>query len=380
MKKLILLILIVAVAIGFLFFKEKSFDNNIIYIGSSLPKTGTIKELGNAVELGTNAYFHHINTNNLLNNKKIKLVAYEDKYEPQLTLQNIKKLIKDDKIFALYGFVGTPTVKNILPILRQTDIPFIAAFTGASFLRDDYYENIINFRSSYQQEIEEQIKYLHNKKGFTKIAVFYQNDEYGEDGYISVVNTLKKYNLSLVAEGSYKRNTLSIRHAFHAINNAKPEAIIMVGANKANTLFIKKAKKNKNFKNTIFCNISFGDASAMIKKLDGHTKNILFSQVVPSYNNLDIPIIKEYHKILKAYDSNYEAGFISLEAFLNAKIVVTALKNIKGSITRSKFIEELKKIPQNTLKGLKIEYKNQQLFNKVYLFKYENNNFIKVEE
>ena len=85
-------------------------------------------------------------------------------------------------------------------------------------------------------------KYLYDKKGFSKIAVFYQNDEYGQEGYIGVINTLKKYNLSLVAQGSYKRNTLSIRHAFHAIENANPEAIIMVGANKANSLSNKSAK------------------------------------------------------------------------------------------------------------------------------------------
>jgi len=368
MKKITLLIVIVIIALAFLFLKEKIFDNDTIYIGSSLPKTGTIKELGNAVELGTNAYFHYANKNNLLNGKKIKLLAYDDKYEPQITLKNTKRLISNKNIFALYGFVGTPTVKNILPILRQSDMPFIAAVTGASFLRDNYYKNIINFRSSYQQEIEEHIKYLRNKKGFTKIAVFYQNDEYGEDGYIGVVSTLKKYNLSLVAEGSYKRNTLSIRHAFHAIKDAKPEAIIMVGANKANTLFIKKAKKNKNLKNTLFCNISFGDASAMIKKLNGQTKNVLFTQVVPSYNDLSIPIVREYHKILKSYNPNYEAGFISLEAFLSAKIMVTAISNVKSSLTRSKFINELKKLPEDALKGL----------NKVYLFKYEKNSFVKV--
>jgi len=380
MIKKILLIIIFLVAISFLFFKEKTFDNNTIYIGSSLPKTGTIKELGTAVELGTNAYFDYVNKNHLLKNKKIKLLAYEDKYEPQLTLRNTQQLLKNKNIFALYGFVGSPTVKIILPILRQTNIPFVSAFTGASFLRNNYYDNIINLRSSYLQEIEEHIKYLHNEKHFTKIAVFYQNDEYGEDGYIGVVNTLKKYNLSLVAEGSYKRNTLSIRHAFHSIKDAHPEAIIMVGANKANSLFIKKAKENPNFIDTIFCNISFGDASEMIKDLNGKTKNLLFSQVVPNYEDLSIPVIKEYNKILKEYDPDFEPSFISLEAFLSAKTVVKAIKNINGSITRGKFLEQLKKLPKDTLQGLEINYINQQLLNKVYLFKYEDNHFIEIKK
>jgi len=378
MKKYILLLIIILFIIFNIVFKEKNYDQNIIYIGSSLPKNGTIKELGVAVELGTKAYFSYVNKHNILKDKKIKLISYEDNYEPQLTLKNTKKLINNPDIFALYGFVGTPTVKNILPLFKNSNIPFISAFTGASFLRDGYYKNVVNLRASYDQEIEAQMKYLHEVKGFSKIAVFYQNDEYGEEGYIGVLNALKKYDLTLVAEGSYKRNTLSIRHAFYAIKNANPEAIIMVGANKANTLFIKKAKENKNFEDTLFCNISFGDASAMIKELDGKTKNLLFSQVVPHYNNIDIPIIKEYHKVLHEYGENYEPGFISLEAFLNAKVIVSTLQSIQGPITRSVFIQKFKKVSANTLEGLSLKYKNEQLFNEVYLFKYEDNQFKKI--
>ena len=380
MKKYILL-LIFALSIIFTFLlKEKNYDQNTIYIGSSLPKNGTIKEFGLAVELGTNAYFSYVNKNNLLKETKIKLITYEDNYEPQLTLANTKKLIDTPNIFALYGFVGTPTVKNILPLLHDTNIPFISAFTGASFLRDGYYKSVLNLRSSYDQEIEEHIKYLHEVKGLSKIAVFYQNDEYGEEGYIGVLKSIQKYNLSLVAKGSYKRNTLSIRHAFYEIQNANPEAIIMIGANKPNTLFIKKARQHKNFQNTLFSNISFGSASTMVKELNQKTKNILFSQVVPHYDNLDLPIIQEYHKVLKEYDPNYEPGFISLEAFLNAKVIVTTLQNMQGKITRSRFIQEFKKIPNNTLSGLDLKYENEQLLNKVYLFKYENSTFQKIDK
>jgi len=286
MKKLILLIIIFLCMLSFIF-QEKKFEGNTIFIGSSLPETGTMKEYGKAVKDGANAYFNYVNKNNLLQNKKIKFITYDDKYEPRLTILNTKKLLENEKVFTLYGLVGTPTVKNILPIVNQTDIPLISTFSGASFLRNCTNPHIVNFRNSYKDEIQSHIKYLYEKKGFTKIAVFYQNDEYGEDGYVSVVKILKQYNLTPVGEGSYKRNTLSIRHAFNSIKDANPEAIIMIGANKANTLFIKKAKQHKNFNNTLFSNISFGDATEMIKNLNGEGRNIIFSQIVPNYQNSD---------------------------------------------------------------------------------------------
>jgi len=378
MKKTIAIIILLPILI-YIFFQEKTYTNNTILIGGSLPKTSVLKEYGNAVNDGAKTYFDYANKNNLLKNHKIKFLTYDDKYEPKLTLQNTQKFLKQKDLFALYGFVGTPTVKNILPIIYNEDIPLISTFSGASFLRNNTNQNIINFRSSYLNEIKEHIKYLYEVKGFTKIAVFYQNDEYGEDGYVSVVNTLKSYKLEPIAEGNYKRNTLSIRHAFNSIKSENPEAIIMIGANKANTLFIKKAKKDKHFEDTIFCNISFGDASAMTKDLGVDNENIIFSQVVPNYQDKSIPAIKEYYEISQEQNSLFEPNFISLEAFLSAKIFVTALKNIDGAITRKKFINEIKKLPSNTLDGIPINAQGKDLLNKIYLFSYKNNKFIKVE-
>jgi ABC-type branched-subunit amino acid transport system substrate-binding protein len=375
-------IIIFIFIVFYLYFKDEVFKEKTLVIGSSLPSTGIIKSWGEAVISGTNSYFKYANENNIIKNKKVEFLFYDDKYEPELTLENTSNLIYQDKIFALFGFVGTPTVKRILPILYDNDIPFFSAFTGASFLRDNKNENFINFRSSYNEEIENIIKYLIDKKSIQRIAVFYQNDDYGEEGYISLLNSLKKKHLNLVAEGSYKRNTLSISHAFNEIKDAKPEVIFMIGAYKTNSLFIKKAKENKNLKDTIFCNISFADANSVVKeleKLNSDTKNLIFSQVVPSYRDTNIPVVKEYQTLMQKYYPNEALGFLSLEAFLASKILVNAISRIQGDITREKFIYMIKTTPNNLLEGIDIEFKNSQLLNKTYLFEYTNNQFIELK-
>ncbi|AXX91957.1 amino acid-binding protein [Malaciobacter molluscorum LMG 25693] len=377
-KRLFILISILTVL--YLFFKDKEYRDTQIVLGGSIPKTGIVKEWGKSVLIGANAYFNYANENNLIPNRKIKYITYDDKYEPKLTANNTKKLLYQDNAFALFGYVGTSTVKNILNLLLEDNIPFIAPFTGASFLRKSHENNFINFRASYEQEIESIIKYLHYSKKITRFAVFYQNDDFGEEGYVSVIKSLKKRELKLIAEGSYKRNTLSIGHAFNEIKDASPQAIIMIGANKANTLFIKKAKHNKNFKNTLFCNISFGDANAMIDELGENTNNLIFSEVVPDYNDTSIPIVKEYHEIVSKYYKDFKPGFISLEAYLSAKIIVTGLKNVNGSLTRRRFLKTMKFIPKDTLKGIPINLKNKQYLNNVYLFTYKNNKFEEIKK
>lgn len=375
-------IIIFLFIIFYIYFKEEVFKEKTLIVGASLPNTGIIKSWGESVSNGVNAYFSYANDNNLVKNKKIQFLVYDDKYEPELTFENTQKLVYENKVFALFGFVGTPTIKRVLPILYDENIPFFSAFSGASFLRNNKNQNFINFRSSYDQEIDNLINYLNDEKKLNKIAVFYQNDDYGEEGYISLLNLLKNKNLKLVAEGSYKRNTLSINHAFNEIKDAKPEVIFMIGAYKTNSLFIKKAKENENLKNVIFCNISFGDANSMVKELENlntTSENIIFSQVVPSYTNTSIPAINEYQNLMKKYYPKEELGFISLEAFLSSKILVNAISRINGEITREKLILTLKTTPNNLLEGIPLEYKNSQLLNKTFLFEYKNNEFIEIK-
>jgi len=350
----------------FFIFKPKVYDNNTIVLGASLPKTGIMKDWGRSVEIGSNAYFKFVNERGLLpNGKKIKFITLDDKYEPDLTLENTKKLLQRDDLFALYGYVGTPTVKNVLRIVIDSKIPFIAPFSGASFLRNLNCSNVVNFRSSYKEEVNKIVDYLYNEKNIRDFAVFYQNDLYGEEGYVSLISALKKRDIKLVGEGTYKRNTLSIKHAFKEIKRSNPQAVLLVGSYKANSLFIKRAMEDEDLKDVIFPNISFSNADGMIKNLNLDTlKNTIFSEVVPSSNLYGIDVIDEYKYLMKRYYPNEPLGFISLESFLIAKNIVKAIKDANNYLTYNNFLDKLK---------------NTQLLNKVYLFKYENSNFVEIK-
>jgi ABC-type branched-subunit amino acid transport system substrate-binding protein len=373
--KIILFIMTITLIIVVLLSKQIEFKT--IRLGSSLPIHGINKQLGNEILEGINTHFKYINQKGGIQNKIIEFVYYDDKYEPQNTLINTKKLMLDKKLFALFSFVGTPTVKKILPIIDN--IPFIAPYTGASFLRTSNKQNIINFRSSYKEEVENIVNYLYKFKNIKKFAIFYQNDDYGIDNYNALVDVLNKKNLKLIAEGTYKRNTLSIRHAFLEIKNKNPDAIILAGAYKPSAAFIKQARKYFA-NNIIFVPISFVNANALIKELNYNGKNIIFSQTVPSYNNKNLPIAKEYLKQLKNYYPKSEPSFASFEGFISAKIVSKALQNIKGNITQDKFLDNLKHFKPSNLGGIPIKYHNTQLLNKVYLLRYANNKFYPIEK
>lgn len=350
-------------------------EKNTILLGASLPLSGINSHLGKDIVVGANTYFSHTNAKGGVGGKKIEFIQYDDKYEPENTLTNTLSLIEKEKVFALFGFVGTPTVKRILPLIEHSHIPFIAPYTGASFLRDGARENIINFRSSYHEEIDALVSFLVEAKHVSKIAIFYQNDDYGEEGYIALMQALSKHNLKLNAEGTYKRNTLSISHAIHEIQANKPEAIILVGSYKPTARFIKKVKECCPG-DIIFCPISFVNADALMSELKGDATNLLFSQTVPSYSDLTSQEAIEYSNLLKFYYPNEKPSLVSFESFLAAKTVVKALHSIEGEITPQKLVDKLRTIHLYTLDKIPLSYHHSQLLNQVYLSKYERGEFV----
>ncbi|MGM0533603.1 MAG: ABC transporter substrate-binding protein [Campylobacterota bacterium] len=344
---------------------QKIYDNRTVVFGASLPKSGIMKEWGQNVINGARSYFEYANANNLLKDRKIRLVALDDKYEPDLTLKNTKNLISDSDIFALFGFVGTPTVKNILPVIRRDHFPLIAPFTGASFLREGQ-EHIINLRPGYYKEIETIVSFLHENKAVKEFAVFYQNDDYGYEGYTSLIKILRDKDLALSAEGAYKRNTLSIEHAYKEIKQSNAGAVLLIGAAKANASFIKRAKNDPRFEDTVFAAVSFGDANAMVANLPKEYDNIIYSQVVPSYNDLDNPLVAEYRSIFGRNCPSCEYGFISFEAFIAAKMITQALQHSPLKLTQKAFVQTMRRSDLQTT------------LDKVYLFTYENGAFVEI--
>lgn len=360
-KKILTFLLLIFVLIVYILNNAKK----EYLIGSSLPLKGIMNEMGNSVKLGTEVSFKIYGDGF---EKKIKYVFLDDKYEPKLTKENIKTLYKKG-VFLLYGIVGTPTVKEILPFLNDNSIFLYAPFTGAEFLRRNKY--VINFRASYKDEIKKIINYLIKRK-ITKIAVFYQNDEYGNEIYYHTYEVLKNKNLTLSAVGTYKRNTFFITSALNEISHNKPQAIIMGSTSKVSAMFIEKYRKIDP--NAVFCTISFVNPDSLVKLLK-KTDNIIFSEVVPYYND---PSIKEavlFKEDLKKLFPNQQPSFFAFEAYLANKILLRAFERLTFPYSPSHLVNIIKNTPKNFLKGISIKYKNNQLLNKTYLFEYNNHSF-----
>src|SRR4051794_10550256 len=203
-----------------------------VVFGQAAVLEGPASALGQGMRTGIQAAFDEANAKGGVHGRKLKLISRDDGYEPDRSIAQTKKLIEEDKVFALIGPVGTPTAAAAQPIATAAKVPYIGAFTGASFLRNPKLDNVVNIRASYDAETEAWIKHLTEDLNVSKIAILYQDDAFGRAGLSGVQKAMQKRGMQLVAEGTYERNTLAVKTALLTVRRAEPEAVVMVGAYK----------------------------------------------------------------------------------------------------------------------------------------------------
>jgi branched-chain amino acid transport system substrate-binding protein len=289
---------------------------------------------------GAKLYFDSINEQGGVFGRKIEIVTADDKYEPQLAVENTKRFLQNDSVFALFGYVGTPTSNAVVPLFTSAKVIFFAPFTGAQSLREPFNRQIFNIRAGYFEETEHLVDQL-SKLGIKNIAVFYQNDAYGQTGLDGVQRALKKRNMAVVETATVERNSTDVRAAVAKLLPKRPDAIIQISAYASCAALIKEMKKAGYTGQ--FHNVSFVGSQALASALGADGVGVGVSQVVPFPWRQSNTVVSEYGKALKKA-GNAEPNFSSLEGFIAAKVFVEGLRRAGPDLTREKFIRALESI------------------------------------
>ncbi len=323
-----------------------------ILLGQSVALTGPAAQLGIQMRNGIKAYLDAVNAKGGVNGRKIELTTLDDGYEPARTVPNTKKLIEQDKVFALIGYVGTPTSVPAVPVFTEAKVPFIGPFTGAESLRAPFNRYIFHVRASYYDETDKIVEQVASTGG-RNIAVFYQNDAYGQAGLKGVEIAMQKRNLKISALGTVERNTVKVEEAVAKIAAVKPDAVVMISAYTSCAEFIRQMKKAGSA--ATFYNVSFVGSKALAAALGKEGVGVAISQVVPYPWGTAVPVVKEYQQLSeKAGIKDYDFG--AIEGFLVAKVFVEGLKRAGKNLTREAFIGEMEKMRDVDLGGFYVGY------------------------
>ena len=348
------IVLAAVLATGIPAFAEDGVSADKIVFGQAAALDGAASALGLGMKMGLEAAFAEINKAGGVKGRKLELKSVDDGYEPTKSIEAVKKLLEEDKVFAIAGAVGTPTAAATQPIATAAGAPFIGAFTGAEFLREPHKPLVLNIRASYFQETEAMVEHLTKDLGASKIAIMYQDDAFGQAGLAGVKKALDKRQMQLAGEGTFERNTVAVKTALLAIKKAEPHAVIMISPYKPAAEFIKLAKQIKL--DVTFVNISFVGSDALAKELGPVGAGVVITQVVPFPKDAAIPMVGRYQASLKASAPDAQPGFVSLEGYLVGRAIIAALEKVNGDPTRQALIEAVQKIGTFDLGGFKLTY------------------------
>ena len=302
-------------------------ESGNLVLGQSAPNTGPSAQLGIQLNRGARLYFDKVNAAGGINGQKIELRMLDDGYEPARAKANTEKFLNDD-VFALFGYVGTPTTLAALPLVNQAKIPLFAPLTGAEALRDPMSHWVFHVRASYYEETALIVRQL-TQLGLKKISVFHQNDSYRKAGLEGVQRALRPMGLEPMGTSTVERNSVDVAKAVKDLVPSLPEAIVMISAYKSCAAFIRAARKARY--GGVFYNVSFVGTQALSDELGKDALGVVVSQVMPYPFGTVSGVAAEYQAALakaNAAGANLKLDYNGMEGFLTAKVFTEGLRRM----------------------------------------------------
>jgi len=331
---------------------ENGVANDKVVLGQAAVFSGPAAQLGIQMRNGIKAYLDFVNEKGGVHGRKIELVTEDDFYDQPRAAAASRKLIEEHKVFALIGYVGTPTGVAHLPVVTQAKVPLVGMFTGAEVLRVPFNRHVFHVRASYYDETEKIVEQIVSIGG-RNIAVFYQDDAYGMAGLTGTEIAMKKRNLQISARATVERNTVKVENAVQTLHAAKPDAVVMISAYTSIAEFVRQMKKAGSA--ATFYNVSFVGSKALADALGDDGYGVAISQVVPFPWGNAVPVVREYQQLAKkAGYADY--NFSAMEGFLSAKVAVEGLRRAGKNLTREGYIAAMEKMQDVDLGGFFVSY------------------------
>jgi branched-chain amino acid transport system substrate-binding protein len=323
-----------------------------ILLASCAAFEGPVAAVGKRVVAGGKLYLDYVNDQGGVNGRKIKLISHNDSYDPDKAIECFHWLLNENA-FAGVFFVGAPPATKYVPMAEANNLPIVGLFTGAQMLHDPFRPHVISVRASYYDEATAQVNHFWDV-GYRRFAVIYQYDACGVATLDGVKRALAKHGANIVSQGSFERGSLEVEEAIKQVRAGNPEVIIMDGTAPPIIKIIKQCHASKW--KPLFTSVSFLPTESFIKEAGPDAEGTVITQVVPSYDQIELPTVALYRRLLKKYQPNQDPSFASLEGFVDGVVVVEGLKQAGRDLTRAKFIAAIESMHSKDI-GLGPEFK-----------------------
>jgi branched-chain amino acid transport system substrate-binding protein len=314
-----------------------------VLIGGTTPITGPAKAYS-SVAKGAAAYFKYVNAHGGVNGRKIEYRYYDDGYDPAKTTERTRQLVQQDHVFAIFNTLGTATNQAIRPYLNALHVPQLFVASGASTWGKDYkkYPWTIGYQPSYYAEATIYGRYLVRAKPKAKIAVLYQNDDYGQELLKGLQHGLGKKAKQIVAKQRYDVTEADVRSQIAKLKSSHATVLMIFAtpqfAIQAYNFSHQLGWRPLSIVNAVSSAANIMQVASLVsgkKQTEGSISIVYLKDPTDGRWNND-PGIKLYRQVMKKYDPRGNAKDVyNVYGMSAAYTMVDALKRAGKNLTRA---------------------------------------------
>lgn len=304
-------------------------------LGQSTALSGPLSELGQALHQGAEACFAEVNARGGIHGQRIELETLDDGYEVERSVANVRRLLADPDIFALFNCFGTPQVEATLPLLRGSDVPYFAPLTGSQLARPKGMRNVLNVRASYADETDKLMQHL-APIGYKRVAIAYQNNSFGQEVLAAASQAVQKRSLNLAESASVQNSGADAEKAAARISAGNPDVVVLALAGKPSAAFIRAIRKER--RGIPLYALSVMGSNETLKQLGPEAVGLTVAQVMPLPTKAVTPIVREYAQAWKAAGITLPLSHSGLEGYINARAFVEILRRAGPRPSRTAFL------------------------------------------
>jgi ABC-type branched-subunit amino acid transport system substrate-binding protein len=325
-----------------------------IVLGQSAPLSGPSASLGREYGSGALSLFRQVNARGGVFGRPIRLIQLDDRYEPARTQANVSRLIEHNGVFALFGTVGTPTTRTVLPLVERRGIPLIAPMSGAALLRQPGQRQVFHLRASYADEAERIVDYL-ARAGWTRVALVTQNDTFGSDVGGSLRDSLSRRGITPVTTARVERNSSRTGSQAEQVARSRPDAVVVISTYGTVASLVDELHRRRSHPQVM--TVSFVGTKALLQALPrGQANGIGVTQVVPFPWDGRVPVVRDYQRAMRAGSPDARLDYTSLEGYMAARVVVEALRRAGPQLSRARFVQGLESLNPHDLGGFAVRF------------------------
>ena len=357
---------ILGVAVSGSALAQKKYDTGAtdteIKIGNIMPYSGPASSYG-LIGKTEEAYFKMINDQGGINGRKINFITYDDGYSPPKAVEQARKLVESDEVLVVFNSLGTPSNSAIQKYLNSKKVPQLFVATGATKWNDPKgFPWTMGWQPSYQSEAQIYAKFILKEKPDAKIAVFYQNDDFGKDYLKGLKDGLGAKASMIITEESYETTEPSIDSHIVKLKSTGADVFVSITTPKFAAQAIKKLAELQWKPMHIVSNVSASVGSVLQPAGFENAQGLLSASYVkdgadPQWN--DDPGMKKWSAFIDKYmpGANRSDGNL-VYGYGVAQTLVETLRKCGDDLTRANVMKQAASLkdftPDTLLPGVKI--------------------------